>query len=178
LIELFYKKRTEDKNEAELNEGLSNRLFKILFQFKVTPGIDENGCFNETGFKSWMNYVKDWSKENDRYEVTMHTVGTGLSHALLDEEKMPAEAIIEELNRAENEELRRGYYLGVINQRGVHFIDPEGKPELGLADEYRGRANIAEEKGYSRYAGVLNEIADQYFREARHNIAIASRTDK
>ena len=123
-----------------------------------------------------MKYVKDWSKENDRYEVTMHTVGAGLSYAVLNEEKMPAEVIIEELNRAENEELRRGYYLGVINQRGVHFIDPEGKPELELTKEYKDRANIAEERGYSRYAGVLNEIADQYFREARHNVAAASKT--
>ena len=175
MLELFYKRRTDDKHETETNKGLSDRLFEILFQFKVVPGINEDGHFDEIGFKSWICYVKKWGRENDRYEVTMHTVGSGLSYAILDEEKMPPAVIIEELNRADNEELRRGYYLGTINQRGVHFVDPEGKPELELAETYRIRANIAEEKGYSRYAGVLNEIAKQYGREAKHNIATASR---
>lgn len=63
----------------------------------------------------------------------MQTVGSGLSYAKLDNDKLPPKTIIEELNMAENEELRRGYYLGVVNQRGVHWVDPEGKPELELA---------------------------------------------
>lgn len=173
LIELFYKKHTSDKHEIELNKGLSDRLCEILFQFKVTPGIDLNGIFDENAFRSWMEYVKTWSRENERYEVTMHTVGSGLSYAPLDENKMPPLAIIEELNRPENEELRRGYYLGIINQQGVHFVDPEGKPEMELAKENRQKAEIAEANGYSRYADVLKEIAVQYDREAQRNIAEA-----
>lgn len=113
--------------------------------------------------------VKTWSRDNDRYEVAMHTVGSGLSYAELDEDKLPQTAVIEELNRVENEELRRGYYLGIINQRGVHWIDPEGKPELELAEDYENRANIAESRGYSRYAGILRVIGDEFKREARRN---------
>ena len=173
LIELFYKKNTSDKHEFVLNKGLSDRLFEILFQFKVTPGIDLNGTFDSNAFRSWMEYVKTWSLENERYEVTMHTVGSGLSYAPLDENRMPPIAILEELNRPENEELRRGYYLGIINQRGVHIVDPEGKPEMELAKENRQMAEMAEAKGYSRYADVLKEIAVQYDREAQRNIAEA-----
>lgn len=84
-------------------------------------------------------------------------------------DKLPQTAVIEELNRVENEELRRGYYLGIINQRGVHWIDPEGKPELELAEDYENRANIAESRGYSRYAGILRVIGDEFKREARRN---------
>lgn len=130
LIELFYKERNGEKREIELNKSLSDRLYEILFQFKVTPGIDWNGNFDAKRFDYWMKTVKTWSRDNDRYEVAMHTVGSGLSYAELDEDKLPQTAVIEELNRVENEELRRGYYLGIINQRGVHWIDPEGKPEL------------------------------------------------
>ena len=173
LVELFYKKHTSDKHETELNEEMSDRLCEILFQFKVTPGIDMNGKFDENTFRSWMEYVKTWSKKNERYEVTMHTVGSGLSYAPLDEEKMPPLSIIEELNRPENEELRRGYYLGIINQRGVHYVDPEGKPELELAEENRQKAAIAEAKGYSRFADIFIEIAAQYESEAQRNIARA-----
>jgi hypothetical protein len=171
MIELFFKKSTEEKSEHKINKALRERLFTVLFQFKVTPGIDWNGCFNETSYRKWMNSVKAWSKTNDRYEVTMQTVGCGLSYASLDEEKLPPSPIMEDLNKVENTEIRRGYYIGIINQRGVHFVDPSGKPELKLSDEYKERADFVEAKGYSRYADVLRQISDEYKREAMHNIA-------
>lgn len=169
LIELFYKKQNGEKREIELNKSLSDRLCEILFQFKVTPGIDWNGNFGAKRFDYWMKIVKTWSRDNDRYEAAMHTVGSGLSYAELDEDKLPQTAVIEELNRVENDELRRGYYLGTINQRGAHWVDPEGKPELELAEDYENRANIAESRGYSRYAGILRVIGDEFKRKARRN---------
>ena len=107
------------------------------------------------------------------YKLNRHS----LSYAELDEDKLPQTAVIEELNRVENEELRRGYYLGIINQRGVHWIDPEGKPELELAEDYENRANIAESRGYSRYAGILRVIGDEFKREAKSNILEAKNGD-
>ena len=92
-----------------------------------------------------------------------------MSYAELDDDKLPQTAIIKELNSIENDELRRGYYWGIINQRGVHWIDPEGKPELELAEDYENRANIAESRGYSRYADILRSVADEFKREARRN---------
>lgn len=148
-------------------------LFIPTVQFKITPGTDEDGNFDEEKFDFWMKTVKTWSQEKDRYEVTMHTVGSGLSYTPLDENKLPAKAIINELNKVKNSELRRGYYLGIINQRGVHFIDSEGKPEFELSEDYANRANIVEAMGYARYAEVLREIAEQYNREARRNISEA-----
>ena len=175
MMELFYKKQSEEKHEVELNKGLSDRLFKILFNYSITPGVDWNGVFNKEEFKKWMDYVKDWSEANDRYAVTMHTVGSGLSFAKLDEDKLPEITIIEELNKPENNELRRGYYLGIINQRGVHIIDPEGKPEMELAADYKERAQIVEAKGYVRYADVLRDISSEYDREAERNIESSKR---
>lgn len=43
MIELFYKKRSDEKHSLKLNEGLKERLFAILFQYKVVPGIDLDG---------------------------------------------------------------------------------------------------------------------------------------
>lgn len=169
LIELFYKKRNDEKQEIKLDKRLCERLYEILYQYKVTPEIDWNGNFDAKRFDYWMKTVKTWSRDNDRYEVAMHTVGSGLSYTELDEDKLPQTAIIEELNRVENEELHRGYYLGIINQRGVHWIDPEGKPEFELAEDYENRANIAESRGYSRYAGILRVIGNEFKREARRN---------
>ena len=170
LIELFYKKHSEEKHQIKLNEGMGERLCEILFKYKVTPGVDWNGKFHENVFQSWMASVKAWSLENDRYEVAMQTVGSGLAYAELDDEKLPQKVIMEELNKAENEELRHGYDVGIVNRRGVHGIDPEGRPELELSADYEMRAELAEKKGYSRYADVLREISDHYRRVALHNI--------
>lgn len=175
LIELFYKKHSEEKHPIELNEGMGERLCEILLEYKVTPGVDWNGKFHENVFRSWMVFVKAWSLENDRYEVAMQTVGSGFAYAELNDEKLPPKVIMEELNKAGNEELRRGYDIGIVNQRGVHTIDPEGKPEFKLAADYEMKAGLAEKKGYSRYAELLRGIAEQYRREASRNIRIARR---
>ena len=176
MMELFYKKHSDQKHEIELNNGIKDRLIKILFQFKVTPGYGWKGTFDEKRFRFWMDSVKNWSEENDRYVITMQTVGSGLSYAPLDVEKLPLRPIIEELNKPENHEMRRGYYLGILNQRGVYFVDPEGKPEKELAKDYNDRANAVESKGYSRYANVLRQISFYYNKEAMQNISGALNT--
>ncbi|ORU01213.1 hypothetical protein D081_0032 [Anaerovibrio sp. JC8] len=175
MLEHFYKGKSGDQDEVDVNKGVADRLFSVLFQYKVTPGINWDGVFDENIFKAWMDSVKKWSKEHERFEVAMYTVGSGLSYATLDADKFPPMAIVKELNLAENDALRRGYYLGIINQRGAHYVDPEGKPELELSEDYNNRANIVEAKGYSRYADILRKIADEYKREAMYNIEEAQK---
>ena len=162
LIDLYYKK----DNPIKLNDTLIDRLSRILFHFKVVPGINLSGKFDEVIFNKWLNDVKNWSIANDKYELTMHTVGSGLAYADLDKSGLPDRVIVGELNKFENDELRRGYFLGVINKRGLYTIDSEAKPELQLAKTYSDRAEVAEKEGYSRYATVLKELSEEYFKEA------------
>ena len=170
MIELFYKKHSDMDSTKELSKGLSDRLFRILFQFSVVPGMDSDGHFDSEQFKKWFDTVKEWSINNDRYAVTMHTVGSGLSYSNPGGRSLPPEAIISELNKPENDELRRGYRIGMSNQRGVHVIDPQGTPEFELSDRFTEIANQAEAMGYSRYSEVLQALSDQYKMEAMYNI--------
>ena len=162
LIDLYYKK----DNSIKLNNATIERLSSILINFKVVPGINLSGKFKKEKFNEWMEQVKDWSIANDKYKHAMHVVGSGLAYADLDESGLPDKAIVEELNKFENDELRRGYFLGVINKRGLYTIDSEAKPELQLAKTYSDRAEISEKEGYSRYATVLKELSEEYFKEA------------
>ena len=75
-----------------------------------------------------------------------------------------------ELNKTENEEMRMGYRLGIFNQRGVTCVDPEGTPEIQLAEKYKKAAEIAEAKGYAKYAEMLCLIAEDYIKEAERHI--------
>lgn len=169
LMEATYKKRHEDAVKTDLPKAVSERLFQLTFNYSNIPGTDWNGIFCSDRFKSWIAEVKAWAKANDRFEVTMQTVGNGLSHAKFNNDNVIERAIMEELNLAENEEMRQGYQLGVYNQRGAHWVDPEGKPERALADKYKKRADAVEQLGYTRFAGTLREISESYIAEAEEN---------
>ena len=80
------------------------------------------------------------------------------------------EFIIKELNKADNEEMGRGFSVGIYNQRGVSWDDPEGKPDYKLASKYNELASRSEELGYSRFAETLRELADSYTKEVEFHI--------
>lgn len=170
LIKLVYRKKHSDTHEEQLSEYDVKRLYHLIFEFCVVPGTDWNGCYHEEIFSTWMTYCKKWGKEEDREEVVLQTIGRGLSYAKKLENGLIDEFIINELNKVENDEMRRGYCIGVFNQRGVVRVDPEGKPELQLAQKYNEMAEQVESMGYAKYAEALRDIADSYTNEAMHHI--------
>lgn len=170
LIKLMYKKRHSDSIEETLPDYAVTRLWRILHNFCVVPGTDWDGNYNEDDFHTWIDYCKNWAKAEDREAIVQQTIGNGLSHAKKDEYGLVDDFIMKELNKIENEEMRIGYRLGIINQRGVTWMDPEGKPEFQLAQKYNESAEAAEEKGYAKYAELLRLISEEYIREAERNI--------
>lgn len=170
LIKLMYKKKHSDSHEEIPSEHVARRLWEVLHDYCVVPGTDWDGNYNEVDFHKWIDYCKTWARSEDREDVVLHTIGNGLSHAKKDEYGLVDDFIMKELNKIENEEMRMGYRLGIINQRGVRWIDPEGKPEFQLAEEYKKIAEVAEAKGYAKYAETLRLISEDYIREAESNI--------
>ena len=170
LIRLFYKKRNSETHEEKISEHMAKRLWQILHDFCVVPGTDWDGNYSENDFCQWVDYCKAWAKAEDREAIVQQTIGNGLSYASKLENGLVDEFIMKELNKIDNEEMRVGYRLGIFNQRGVRWIDPEGKPEFQLAEKYNALAETAEEMGYAKYAETLRLISDGYIKEAEHNI--------
>ena len=165
LIELTYKPRHGERQTHNLSEGMVQRLFLLTHHYCVVPGTDWNGDFREEGFHAWIAEVLDWAQKADRTEITQQIIGNGLSFAKT-EEGLPNETIMEELNKPQNNEMRRGYLVGIYNQRGAYWVDPEGKPEQELVDKYRKYARDAEKRGFTRFSETLEAIADRYFEDA------------
>ena len=170
LMRLYYKKSNSETHEEKISEHMAKRLWQILHDFCVVPGTDWDGIYSENDFCQWVDYCKAWAKAEDREAIVQQTIGNGLSYARKHENGLIDDFIMRELNKIENEEMRIGYRLGIFNQRGVRWIDPEGKPELQLAEKYKERAEIVESMGYAKYAETLRLISDGYIREAEHNI--------
>lgn len=71
------------------------------------------------------------------------------------------------LNAEDSEEMRVGLRIELFNSRGVHWVDPTGKPERELAAKYCKQAEEVEVAGYHRLASTLRELAEEYDREAK-----------
>ena len=170
LMAATYKERHAEAKPKSISKALRERLFQLTFRYRIIPGTDWDGNFHSDVFENWLRAVIAWAKENDRYEVSMQTVGNALSYIAFGDNSLIDAAIMAALNRIDNDELRRGYHLGVFNQRGVHWIDPEGKPEKELARTYQMRADAVEKVGYSRFANLLRKIADGFLKEAEMHI--------
>ena len=169
LIECVFKKRNEPATTKELSEAAKERLFQLMYPFRVVPGTDWEGNFHADVFVSWLAQVKDWARKNDRYEPAMSTVGNGLSYAKVDDRGLVDEAIMQALNEKGEDKLRSGYRTGIVNQRGAYYVDPEGKPELKLAQKYEQQADAAETDGYSRFSETLRRVAEEYRAEAKEH---------
>lgn len=58
--------------------------------------------------------------------------------------------------------MRRGFYIKTRNSRGVHWVDPEAKPEKELEAKNNNLAKETETKGLARLATLLKDLADSY----------------
>jgi hypothetical protein len=79
-------------------------------------------------------------------------------------------ALVQALNAEDAEKMRHGFSIGIYNSRGVHCVDPTGKPEKELATKYRQQAEEVENAGYYRFAITLRNLADSYEHEAKQII--------
>lgn len=170
IMEAAYKRRHDTDSPKELSDTLAERLYKLVFMYSVVPGVNWDGTFSKESFRTWIEEVKKWAKENDLIEVVLQTIGNGISYAKENQEGLFEDIIMQELNAKENMEMRKGYYIGTRNQRGVHWLDPEGTEEKKLAQKFYGKARIVEKLGYTRFSETLEAIGDSYTSEAKYNI--------
>lgn len=80
-------------------------------------------------------------------------------------------SVADALNARDAEDMRRGFRTGIFNSRGVHWVDPTGKPERELAEQYRRKAEDVENAGYQRLAVTLRGLSESYEREAERIVA-------
>jgi predicted alpha/beta hydrolase len=81
----------------------------------------------------------------------------------------------EALNAKDAEEMRNGFAIAIFNSRGVHWVDPSGKPEMELSAKYKKQAEDAENAGYQRLATTMRGVADSYANEEKRIIDEAKR---
>ncbi len=174
IICLIYLSKKEPKRAKELDEqrkSIATNAWQLLHDWKRPPGLHEDGSFSANDFEEWLEKVKIQCRESGHLEIAMINVGEVLLYCPADPQglwivKVAASA----LNARDTAEMRSGFSTAVFNSRGVHSVDPSGKPERDLATQWREKADAVEDAGFARFAATLRELAESYVREAERII--------
>jgi hypothetical protein len=156
-----------DKKRA----ALAQNAFRLLREWKNLPGTVGKEFSGET-FKSWVKSVITSTTESGHLTVALINIGNALIHSPADPGGLwMHRSVADILNERDMEEMRNGFSTAIHNSRGVHWVDPTGKPEKEYAAKYRKQADEMENAGYQRIASTLRNIAESYDREAARIIA-------
>ena len=174
LIQLIYRADGEEpeKEPPQQHRDIATNAYRLLSTWKVVPGTRADGTFEPDAFTVWLKTMEEVVKASGHYDVAMIQLGDVLVNAPEGRDGLWIHPVIARaMNARERDSLRRGYSTGIYNSRGVHTVDPEGKPERALAQKYRQRAEQVEKAGYHRLATTLRGVADSYDRDAERIIS-------
>lgn len=174
VIRLIYRSKKEDQPSKEPTEDLkaiATNAWRLLREWETPPGTQEDGTFSAEHFNEWLQRVKTLCLESGHLEVAMIHIGEVLIHAPSDPDGLWIHrAVAKALNDRDAEDMRSGFRTGTYNSRGVHWVDPTGKPEKELAEQFRRKAEDVENAGFQRFAVTLRDLAESYEREAERII--------
>lgn len=174
VIRFIYHSKKEPKSEKKYSErekAIAQNAYRLLYEWRTPPGIKDDGSFSGDQLNQWLNSVKTISLESGHLEMALTQIGKVLIHCPPDPNGFWINlAAAEALNSKDAEKMRRGFYLAIINSRGVHSVDPSGKPEFDLAAKYDKQAEALENAGYQRLAVTMRRLAESYTNEAKRVI--------
>ena len=182
VIRLIYRRKDASQPLEELSEEAKAKAvnaWRLLYEWKTTPGSQDDGIFSPEQFDDWLQRVKIICKESGHLEAALDNIGKVLIHAPADPSGLWIhQSIAKALNGRDVESMREGFRVGILNSRGTHGVDPTGAPEKELAKKYRLRADEVENAGFHRLAATLKDLAHSYEREAEKIIDEHLQEDK
>jgi hypothetical protein len=175
MIRLIYRSKKEGKPENEPGEKekyIATNAWRLLHDWQTPPGMQPDGIFSGEQFMEWLKNIKEICTESGHLEIALSHIGQAMIYCPPDSQGLWIDqTVADALNTRDTEEMRSGFRMGLFNSRGVHEIDPTGKPERDLAEQFRQKAEDVENAGYQRFAAVLREVAEAYDRDADRIVA-------
>lgn len=175
VIQLIYRPKDDirpAKEATEVEKSIASNAWQLLHGWSTVPGEQDDQNFDSKLFDTWLEKVKEICVASGHLPIALVTIGELLIHAPADPTGLWVhKTIASALNDRDAESMREGYRTGAYNPRGVPWIDPTGKPERELAEQYRAKADEVENEGYQRFAATLRELAEAYDRHAERVIA-------
>jgi hypothetical protein len=143
--------------------------YRLLDQWSAVPGTAETGNIDSAVLSDWVSNSLRGLEEADRLKMGTQLIGRVLAKAPPDlDGSWPRRAIRDLLQSQRSEELDNGFFLGVLNSRGVtsRSLEEGGTLERSLASKYREYASHCADQ-WPRVASLLRSLAGYCDRDAR-----------
>jgi hypothetical protein len=167
---LIYKPRHREAEHVDESLKTAAELaWRVFHEGRGIPGAQGDGSIDETAFSNWIQEVRRLAAESDRSAVTDITIGSWLSECKpAADGARPPIPLGSLLDRDDLENVRRGFFSGLLNNRGMttRTHGEGGAQEKALAFQFRKRA-AAIADCFPRLAELLNSIAKHYEVDAR-----------
>ena len=170
VIRLVFRSKKEERSTEEPTEetkSIATNAYRLLSEWRTPPGCRADGTYDGDAFAVWLDAVKRECLETGHLEIAMTMLGHSLIHVPPDPDGLLIHrSAAAALNAKDAGDIRNGFRTELFNSRGVHWVDPTGKPEKELAAKYRSQADAIEAVGYHRLATTLRDLAASYERDA------------
>ena len=151
---------------------IAAQAWRLLQEWRTTPGTQPDGTFLPDLFRQWLTQVKGTCSESGHLDAALNNIGMVLIHCPPDSDGLWIHhTVAEELDGRNTGEMRQGYNTGILSSRGAHVVDPTGKPERELAEQWRSKAEEIENAGYQRFATSLRRLAEDYDRQSERVVS-------
>lgn len=164
LIKSAYKQEGVETTELTKDgEKIAKNSYDIISNLKFAP------CSAEKDYslmKDWVEIYLDLIEKNNQKSIGMYILGRLLSYSPIgDNGIFPTEFISKIFEEFRDENLEKGFVLGVINKRGV-YSGSNGKSEKTLSDRYGNYAKKLEIE-YPNISNALKKISENYLDQSQ-----------
>jgi hypothetical protein len=170
-IRLVYRSKNTTQSKEHISEKtqtIASNALRLLRNWKTPPGLEDPESFSAEKFYEWLTCVKTICAETGHLEVALIHIGEILIYVPADPDGLWIHrSVAAALNDIDAEDMRVGFSTGTYNSRGVHYVDPTGKPELELSENYSKKAEELLNAGFFRFALTLQSLAENYETEAK-----------
>jgi len=175
VIRLIYrskKETTPDKEPSKEEQAVATNAWRLLDKWQTPPGKQPDGSFSGQGFLEWFAETKAICAESGHLDIALRHIGQVLFYCPPGPQGLWIDqAAANALDAKDAERMRDGFCTEAFNSRGVHWVDPTGKPERELAEQYKQKADDIENAGYQRFAATLRNLSESYERDADRVVA-------
>lgn len=172
FMKILKQYRGDPDNKTEDSIEAAKKSFRVLYHWKLVPGLQDNGTIDVEKLDNWIEAVKIEASKCGLLRLAQEEFGKVAFYSPQDPDGFFINRRIAYYLQNETAEgVRVGYSVEAFNSRGAHWVDPTGKPEFELEEKYNNMANAADEEGMFRFANTLREIAQTYHDEAIDNIS-------
>jgi transcriptional regulator with XRE-family HTH domain len=172
VLRLAFRRDDEERRDLSDQDLARARLaYELLDSWQVPPGTTDSGLDGDA-LRQWVGAAASGAEAEHRKAIGLQQIGRVLRYVATGQDGIwPAEPVRDLLEDMADHDLELGLSIEIHNSRGATWrgLTDGGTQERDLAARYSADSSALKQHGWTRIAGVLARVAQEYEAEARQN---------